>query len=101
MDGPAAFGKLSNELCISIFEQLPHSALHHASQTCRRFHMLCIPILFHTIDLSIHNYEPRPKEYHPHLVERWPDNLREVIINQYLFINLLLRKQEYARLVRN
>jgi hypothetical protein len=86
MNELAAFSKLSNELCICIFEQLPRSALNRTSKVCRRFRIICIPILFHTIDASIHHYEPRIVERSPRLTQRYPDNAHKIAVTQYLFM---------------
>lgn len=102
MDEASTFAKLSNELCISIFGHLPKSALKIASQVSWRFHELCIPILYHTIDLSFHNYEPVPQmTTNSPGFSRWPTNMQSIQVTQDLFILQLLKKPQYARFVRD
>ena len=101
MDGPVALGELSDELCLSILEYLPASALKRLSETSRRFYNLSIPVMYHTIDLGIHYFEPVYIVDKPYLTKRQPANWKDILIKQHLFINLMLREPQYASLVRS
>lgn len=74
---------LSEELIIEIFEFLPKPALVRLSSISKRFQRLALPLLYHTIDLSVHNFKPIPDDKFPSGFQRWPSDIESISSNQY------------------
>lgn len=101
IDEPVTLGELSDELCLLIFRYLPASTLKKLSETSRRFYGLSIELMYHTIDLSIHHLEPVYIINEHHFVDRLAADFKDIVVKQHLFIKQMLRKPQYASLVRS
>ena len=90
-------GFLNNDVLNLIFKMLTKDAARKASQTCKHFHDLIIPLLYHTVDLSL---DPLIDLYHVNPYH-WPPNVKDVLVRQLRFARQVTCKPEYASFVRS
>lgn len=81
-----------------ILQSLPKPALRRVSLISHYFHTLNIPILFHTIDISV---KPAINIFNPGCPRSWLTNIKDTIVKQWRFAQQLLRKAGYASYVRS
>ena len=91
------FIALNEDVWLMILANLPKQALRKISQTSKYFHALSIPLLFHTVDISVRPeidiYSPSPRS--------WPSDLGDTLAKQWRFAKQLFLKPEYASYVRS
>jgi len=84
---------LDSDSWFQISSYVPKSTILSICCTSRHLHNTLIPILYHTIDLSIHN---------PTVGNRFSFHYRrQTCKGQYVFLRQILRKPEYGQYVRS
>lgn len=89
-----------SELWLLISHQLPIPARKNLAQASKHFHRICLPLLYQSVDLSVHHFRPETNEKN-FIVKRWPDNLQETLGRQSLFMRQLLENPQYAQMVHS
>jgi hypothetical protein len=87
------FSTLSAEIHLEILEHLPKDSLAKVASTCTYFHSITVPLIYHTIDLSIHNSGQQ--------IGQIDDRHRGVIGSRQLFFKQIICKPEYAHYVKS
>lgn len=101
--------RLTDELCLVVFEQMSIHKLSMVARTSKRMRALCIPILYSTVDISWHNRGlVQSFMWPPYEYMMWADTLYatakrwfHVVQRQMQFLKAILENPGYARFVRD
>ena len=96
LSGYGPIFNLNNDILNLIFGMLSKDTARKASQTCKFFHDLIIPILYHTIDFAL---EPLRDLFYGNPYH-WPSNFKDTLVRQLYFARQISCRPEYASFVR-